>query len=139
MDKPTICVDFDGVLHSYSSGWARDAPHPEEVIRDDPVAGAMAWLVSIRRHYKVAIYSARSDSTRGRLAMKKWVRYHLAQHLARDGVSNAEARAKEIRDELDFPASKPPATIYLDDRAVCFTGTFPTAAEIADFKPWHKK
>ena len=39
---PILCIDFDGVLHSYSSGWkgARNIPDP-------PVTGAIEWLDSL--------------------------------------------------------------------------------------------
>jgi hypothetical protein len=34
MRKPILCLDFDGVLHSYTSGWKGAA-----VIPDPPVPG----------------------------------------------------------------------------------------------------
>ena len=37
--NPIICVDFDGVIHSYKSGWRGVA-----VIPDPPVPGAIEWL-----------------------------------------------------------------------------------------------
>lgn len=39
MSKPTICVDFDGCLHAYTSGW-----QGAEVVSDPPVPGAIDWL-----------------------------------------------------------------------------------------------
>jgi hypothetical protein len=39
MHKLTICVDFDGVLHSYASGWKGAG-----VVADGPVDGAIEWL-----------------------------------------------------------------------------------------------
>ena len=39
MNNPIICVDFDGVIHSYTSGWKGI-----DVIPDDPVPGAIEWL-----------------------------------------------------------------------------------------------
>ncbi len=37
MTKPILCVDFDGVVHSYTSGWKG-----ETVIPYPPVNGALA-------------------------------------------------------------------------------------------------
>ena len=39
MSKPILCLDFDGVIHSYSSGWKGAA-----VIPDPPVDGAMRFI-----------------------------------------------------------------------------------------------
>ena len=38
--KPIICLDFDGVIHSYTSGWKGAA-----VIPDPPVPGALEFIV----------------------------------------------------------------------------------------------
>jgi len=37
--KPILCVDFDGVIHSYTSKWVDEATIP-----DPPVPGALRWL-----------------------------------------------------------------------------------------------
>src|SRR5882672_3079773 len=39
MRKPILCLDFDGVLHSYSSGWKG-----ADVIPDAPTPGMAAFL-----------------------------------------------------------------------------------------------
>jgi hypothetical protein len=39
MAKPILCVDFDGVIHSYSSGW-----QGADIVNDPPTPGALAWL-----------------------------------------------------------------------------------------------
>ena len=59
---PIICVDFDGVLHSYTSGW-RGAGN----IPDPPVDGALEWLIDAVEGGKVqiAIYSSRSKDPEG--------------------------------------------------------------------------
>jgi hypothetical protein len=42
--------------------------------------------------------------------------------------------------EIKVTAKKPPALIYLDDRAVRFTGpgSFPSPEDIHRARPWHK-
>ncbi len=119
---PTICVDFDGVLHSYTSGWQGEA-----VAADPPVPGAIEWLRGLIEggSVKPVIYSSRSKEPAGVLCMKEWLIKH--------GLS------VELADALEFPTQKPAAFLTLDDRAICFTGVFPTAQEIHDFKPWNKR
>lgn len=53
--KPTLCVDFDGVVHSYTSPWKGAA-----VISDPPVPGAIEWLLACLDYFEVVIYSSRS-------------------------------------------------------------------------------
>ncbi len=120
--KPTICVDFDGVLHSYSSGW-----QGVDVVEDPPVTRAIEWLTDMiqRDDIEVVIYSSRSKQSAGIRAMKEWLeRWGLhPDHLAR----------------LEFPTQKPAAFLTIDDRAICFDGTFPSAEEMKNFKPWNKR
>lgn len=69
--KPIISVDFDGVIHSYSSGWKGAHRIP-----DPPVDGAIKWLYDMfcEDRVRVAIFSSRSKSILGRMAMKLWLR-----------------------------------------------------------------
>jgi hypothetical protein len=115
--RDTICVDFDGVLHSYTSGWKGGT-----VIPDPPVPGAIEWLARIHEKYEIAVLSTRTREAGAADAMRAWLR--------ENGL------APEIVDRLSFPRSKPPAKIYLDDRGWRFEGSFPTLEEIAAFRPW---
>ena len=136
MKNPIICVDFDGVIHSYTSGWKGVS-----VIPDPPVKGAIEWLIehlpvpdalggSLAPEYKgpvVQIYSSRSKSWFGRRAMRKWL---IANGLPREYIDDGL---------LKFPTKKPAAFLTIDDRAICFTGEFPPTSEMMSFKPWNKK
>lgn len=136
MKNPIICVDFDGVIHSYTSGWQGVA-----VIADPPVDRAIEWLIehlpvpdaiggSFAPKYEgpiVQIYSSRSKSWFGRRAMRKWL---IANGLPREYIDDGI---------LKFPVKKPAAFLTIDDRAICFTGEFPSASEMMSFKPWNKK
>lgn len=137
--NPIICVDFDGVIHSYTSGW-----QGVDVIADPPVPGAIEWLVSHLpkpMHYEngvlckfeeydgpiVQIYSSRSKEPEGIAAMQEWLILHgLPSRLIYQGI-------------LNFPTQKPAAYLTIDDRAICFNGSFPTTDEMLNFKPWNKK
>lgn len=50
MGKPILCVDFDGVIHSYTSGW-----QGETIIADPPVKGALKWLWKATEFWDVQI------------------------------------------------------------------------------------
>ena len=136
MKNPIICVDFDGVIQSYVSGWKGVS-----VIPDPPVEGAIEWLIE---HLPVPdalggcfapkyegpiaqIYSSRSKSWFGRRAMRKWL---IANGLPREYIDDGV---------LKFPSKKPAAFLTIDDRAICFNGQFPTTEEMIGFKPWNKK
>jgi hypothetical protein len=118
--KPILCLDFDGVLHSYSSGWKG-----ADVIPDPPVPGALAFLREAVKHFRVAIFSSRSNQPGGLLAMQQWLGDH-----TEDGITLAE---------LEWPLEKPPAFVTLDDRVICFTGEWPSMEALLAFKPWNKR
>lgn len=151
MSKPTLCLDFDGVVNSYSSGW-----QGATVMPDPPVPGALEFIVEAFGQFQVAIYSSRSSKWGGRRAMKRYVR----DHLIALGVSDtcppwwkeriwesafADPWPDEVRyaadlviDEIKWPLFKPPAMVTLDDRALTFTGTWPSIEALKSFKPWNK-
>lgn len=120
MSKPILCLDFDGVLHSYSSGWKG-----ADVIPDPPVAGAIDFIKASQQHFEVHIFSSRSNQDGGISAMKAWLHFHSAGHPAMDLVS--------------FPTEKPAAFLTIDDRALTFDGTWPRIEDLKTFQPWNKR
>lgn len=118
--KKTLSVDFDGVLHSYRTGW-----HGSCVVTDEPVPGAMEFLRDAAREFDVHIFSARSDTAAGRAAMWTWIVMHYQKHF---GIAFGEAM--EELSSLRFPSCKPHAHVSLDDRAIQFCGTWPSISEI---------
>ena len=120
--RPILCLDFDGVLHLYSSGW-----QGADIVADGPVPGAMAFLVEAVKHFEVHIYSSRSKSNGGRNAM----RHAIHRWTFAEGLPN-------IMPDLSFSHEKPAAFLTIDDRAVCFTGTFPDPSSLLAFKPWNR-
>jgi hypothetical protein len=126
--KPILCLDFDGVVHSYTSGW-RGA----DVIPDPPVDGAIAFMLGALRHFDVVIFSSRSNQPGGTRAMKRWLRKYssdLAWYETPDGPGLEDVR---------FVTEKPPALVTLDDRAITFTGEWPDLETLKVFQPWNKK
>jgi hypothetical protein len=124
--KPILCLDFDGVIHSYKSGWkgARNIPDP-------PVSGALTFMEdALMAGWDVVIHSSRARYLGGITAMRNWLRTHAGNSWDTMGVTLADVR---------FTRWKPSAVVTIDDRALTFTGTFPALAEIKAFKPWNKK
>jgi hypothetical protein len=126
MAKPILCLDFDGVIHSYTSGWKG-----ADVISDPPVPGAMEFIASAVNHFRVAIFSSRSNQPGGLNAMQDYVHRHLCAHHQGDG--------HDIFDLLEWPVEKPAALVTIDDRAITFTGVWPAIDDLKNFKPWNKK
>lgn len=127
MSKPILCLDFDGVIHSYTSGWKG-----ADVIPDPPVEGAIAFMLIALSRFDVVIFSSRSCQAGGILAMKKWLREHAGQcwYSTPDGP-----RLESVR----FSVEKPSAMVTLDDRALTFNGTWPSIETLLAFKPWNKR
>lgn len=126
MSKPILCVDFDGVLHSYESGWQGAA-----VVSDPPVKGAIEFLRLAVQHFRVAVYSSRSGQPGGIGAMRSWLEMHIMdQDPEREGPWYLQ---------IEWPTEKPPALVTLDDRALTFTGEWPEMGTLLEFKPWNKK
>ena len=160
----TICLDFDGVLHSYKSGWQGPRKVP-----DGPVPGAIDFLLDLLADdWDVAIFSARSHQFGGRRAMKRWLRSVAMDHFLGallklqandpDGVrvyekwskaglcmmpegseeEDADCASAWLVRQLRFPLRKPPAIVTLDDRAICFDGDWPDLDTLNGFKPWNR-
>jgi hypothetical protein len=131
-----LCVDFDGVLHSYTSGWKGAV-----VVTDPPVPGAIAWLVetALDPRFEVCVYSSRSKDPGGIDAMRAWLMGHLQLHYDRISTMHAKRGAGSVLAAISFPTQKPAASMTIDDRAFCFEGTFPSAEWMLGFKPWNKR
>lgn len=129
MPKPILCLDFDGVIHSYASGWKG-----ADVIPDPPVDGAMKFIWNATEHFRVAIFSSRSNQSGGLSAMKAWLEKHFRDYW---GPHRTEADDKLA--ELEWPKEKPAAMVTLDDRALTFEGTWPAIDALKTFRPWNKR
>lgn len=102
--KPTVCLDFDGVIHSYTSGWVGYT----EIV-DSPVDGIYEALAAIHDEYRIVICSSRAQTSDGMNSIKDWLsKYNLDQFI----------------DEIT--AVKPAAFVYVDDRGLTFDGNATT-------------
>lgn len=123
--KRTIAVDFDGVIHAYTSPWRGSSMY----IDDAPVPGSIEWLTAMVETHDVFVFSCRLlDTKRDHVAnaMRVWLLAH--------------GCPRYVAEALIFTHEKPHADVYLDDRAMRFEGTFPTREEIAAASvPWNKR
>jgi len=110
-----LCIDFDGVINSYTSGYD---PNNHAWLPDPPVPGAKKFLTECLENFEmVYILSARAQVLEGLVAIHKWL---------------------EKWDLPDLPVSfvKYPANVYLDDRGWQFNGVFPDMEQMKMFSSW---
>jgi hypothetical protein len=117
----TIAMDFDGVINSYKSGWKG----PTET--DEPVLSAAESISSLfNRGYRLIIFSTRAQTPEGVETIREYLRKHTENDLLVNSI--------EITDR------KPIADVYIDDRAIPFTGNWEeTLEKIETFEPWVSK
>lgn len=106
--KPTILIDFDGVLSQYNGKYDPIAePGP-------PTTGARAACFSLAKHYKLLCFT-----TRNRIQVEPW--------LSKYGFSCIQA----------ITSIKVPAFLQIDDRSIQFVGNWSqTLKEVEGYKPW---
>jgi FMN phosphatase YigB (HAD superfamily) len=113
--KKTILFDFDGTIHSYTSGW-RGA----DVIPDAPIEGIREELTKCQQDFHVVIFSTRALTEKGRNAMEAW-------------LTNWQIPYDMITDR------KVPALVLVDDRAICFDGVAAGLYEkVKGFRTWQE-
>jgi hypothetical protein len=114
VSKPILCLDFDGVIHSYERGWQ------DGKIYGTVTPGFWEWAVKAQEHFKLVVYSSRSKD--GIEAMHDW--------LIEQGWP--------IAIEIGFAHEKPAAFLTIDDRALTFNGDWRMydPEELLEFKPW---
>lgn len=126
MSKPIICIDFDGVIHSYERGWQ------DGLIYGTVVPGFFEWAERAAQHFRLVIYSSRSKTDDGIAAMRAWL------HEQRQQWREATAPF-----DFEFAAEKPAAFLTIDDRAVQFKGAWDDTQlaplVLREFKPWMQR
>ncbi len=131
MPKKILCLDFDGVVHSYSSGWKGPRNIP-----DSPVDGALEFIeMMLTAQWDVCIFSSRGRYWGGRRAMRNWLRHHSGYDLGGPWYASPVSPGLE---NVRFPLFKPSAYLTIDDRAVTFRGLWPSLEDCVRFTPWNK-
>ena len=118
-----IMIDFDGVIHSFESGYTGVVPE------DKPVLGAKDFIdFVIELGHEVVVFTSRAnpykrDPYNSIVSVRKWLDDHGFPKIRITGV-------------------KEPADLYIDDRGYRFTGHF---GELRDWirkgniQPYHKR
>ena len=92
---PTVSFDFDGVIHSYRSGWKGAA-----VIPDPPVEGIKEVIEQlISDGLCVVICSSRAESFEGQTAIAEWLKHY--------GFPMVQIQARKV-----------PSIVHVDDRTI---------------------
>jgi len=105
-DEKRVLIDFDGVIHKYSSGWS------EGLIYDEPISGAREAVIRLKNAgYKVFIFTSRLSKIT----------------LGKQGSKTQKQMIEKWLDENDIEVDgiigdKIPAEVYIDDRAIRFEG-----------------
>lgn len=108
--RPTIALDFDGVLHDYK-GWNGVEP------TGNPVSGAQDFVRELcDRGYDVFVMTTRAGHPGGADAVRSWILKH------------------------GFPLmmvthEKLPASLYVDDRGFRFNGDWNTIIQFLNANP----
>jgi len=138
--KPILCVDFDGVISNYESGWLGATTIP-----DPPVPGALQFLWRATEIFSVQVYSSRSKTQAGRDAMRYWMIKWSFREFCGTQWYDPECKHPMCVDDpshypIGFPDAKPAARVSIDDRALTFKGDWNEfePADLIDFQPWNK-
>lgn len=109
--KKTILIDLDGVLNTYTGDFK---PYYIPPLRK----GAKDFLSELHERFTIKVFSSRPKEK-----ITEWLKKYEIDTLI-SGVTNI----------------KEPAYLYIDDRAVCFKGSYRKALKLIDrFKVWYKE
>ena len=106
-NKPTLCLDFDGIFNNYKGYDGDNLGTPRQGIKE--------FLETLSQEYSITIFSVRPY-----VKIIPWLEeYDLLTYV--DNVTSY----------------KPVALAYIDDRAIQFNGDYNKAlAELKQFKPY---
>ena len=129
--KPILCIDFDGVIHSYERGWQ------DGVIYGHAMPGFFDWVQEAAKLFKLVIYSSRSKTPEGIEAMKDWLAVEVCKWMVERNLGDT----LDLDGSFEFASEKPPAFLTIDDRAIQFEGNWNALGLVPkflrDFKPWN--
>jgi hypothetical protein len=109
-----IAIDFDGVIHSFTSGWQG------ALKANDPIVpGIKEVIAELRQDYRVIVMSSRCLHPGGTKTIETYLNKY---GIIVDGITG----------------EKIPALVYVDDRAITFRQAEGMVDQIRKFEPWHR-
>ena len=127
--RPVICIDFDGVIHSYERGWQGGE------IYGTVVPGFFGWAIAAAEGFDLVVYSSRSKDAALADKMKSWFWGQFTQWCLRN-----DEDPDTVPLNVTFAHEKPAAWLTIDDRAIQFRGDWAdpalSSAAIKSFKSW---
>jgi hypothetical protein len=123
LHRKLIAVGFDGILHDNKpNGFSPNALE----ITNPPIKGALTWLTSVVKdtRFVVTIYSVRAKHLDFEKTFRAWLRLHEV--------------SEDVIMKITVSATKPPASVFVEECSWKFTGKFPKLDELYSFKPWYE-
>lgn len=122
MEKKTICIDFDGVIHDYSNGWQGEDVFGQMIPNADTGTSVLK-----QKGWTVIIFTTRKKTDE----LEKWLKEH---NIAYDYINENPGQPENTSGKII-------ADVYLDDRGICFRGRWDSwlIREILDFEPWQEQ
>lgn len=122
MEKKTICIDFDGVIHDYSKGWQGEDVFGQMIANADTGTSVLK-----EKGWTIIIFTTRKKTEK----LEKWLKDN---NIVYDYIN-------ENPEQPEQSSGKVIADVYLDDRGVCFRGRWDAwlLREIVDFEPWQEQ
>lgn len=116
----TIAVDFDGVIHAYTRGWA------DGTIYDEPVPGAFDAIRALMGlGHSVVVFTSRDPEP-----VATWITARSAIPTILDGLAGTP-KFWDDTTRLLVTSRKLPAVAYIDDRAIHFRNWDQALADLA--------
>lgn len=125
-----ICLEFDGVIHSYTSGWQGTTVIPDKI-----VPGSLQFIKVLKEHFQVFIFSQRSTRPGGVGAIKRWMENEAWEEFG-DGLY-----VGEFSYQLEYPNKRPDiftiSTNFLTHTPKCFlfSGNWPDVDVLLELVP----
>lgn len=126
-DKPILCIDFDGVIHSYDQGWQDGS------IYGQVTSGFWEWATKAAKLFRLVVYSSRSKSPEGVASMRVWLDVQW-------DIWASQRQPRPDMPALTFADTKPPAFLTIDDRAIQFRGDWSdlNPETLRKYEVWNK-
>lgn len=134
MRRPICMLDFDNTIYP---GRFTAADKADLSLH---TCGSNFWIWTddmIAEGFDIHIFSSRSHQPGGIDAMRHWLHHRELIECGEPRDDIPDAPPSRVS-RFYFPLVKPPAMISIDDRAITFTGTWPSVASLKAFRPWNK-